>query len=95
MRGAARPGKDLPHTSPRHVIRASKIAMNLPDTLTFLGGSATIVEARNLDLFGWAQDGVRYVDQRVARQTPEGDLVVNVVGLPDAESVSGWVLMLG
>ena len=69
--------------------------MNLPETITFHGGPATVVEARNLDTLGFTLDGARCSCHGIPGQTPESDLVVNVVGLPDAGNVSGWVLLLG
>ncbi|SFC17409.1 hypothetical protein SAMN05216344_110116 [Polaromonas sp. OV174] len=69
--------------------------MNLPDTITFHAGSATVAEARDLDPLGFTLDGAHPAAQNVLAQTPEYDLVVNVVGLPDAGSGSGWVLLLG
>ena len=69
--------------------------MKLPDTITIYGRPATVADARELDLFGFKLDGERYVDQSVPANTEGCDVVVNVVGLPDAGSGSGWVLLLG
>lgn len=69
--------------------------MNLPETITFRGGPATVAEAHDLDTLGFILDGARCSCHGVPAQTPEFDLVVNVVGLPDAGNVSGWVLLLG
>jgi hypothetical protein len=72
-----------------------------PDTITFHAGSATVADASDLDPFGFTLDGARYVGHSVVSQTPEYNLVVNVVnvvnvvGLPDAGSGFGWVLLLG
>lgn len=69
--------------------------MNLPETITFHGGPAAVIEAQDLDSLEFMLDGARCADHGVPAQTQEYDLVVNVVGLPDAASVSGWVLLLG
>ena len=81
--------------TPPHVIHAIKIAMNLPDTITFHGGPAVAAEARNIDMFEFTLDGASHVDQNVLAKTEAHEVVVNVVGLSDAGSVSGWVLLLG
>lgn len=78
-----------------HPFYVTKRAMNQSEIITFHGGPATLVEARDLDLLAFTLDGARSVGGSVASYMPEGDLVVNVVGLPDVGSVSGWVLLLG
>ena len=69
--------------------------MNLPDTITFHGGSASAAEARNLDLFGFTLDGANHIDQNVLAKTEAYDVVVNVVGLSEVGYSAGWVLLLG
>ena len=83
----------LPHVI--HAIHAIKIAMNLPDTITFHGSPAVAAEARNIDMFEFTLDGASYVDQNVPAMTQAHEVMVNVVGLSDTGSVSGWVLLLG
>lgn len=69
--------------------------MKLPDTITIYGRPATVADARELDLLGFTLDGASHVDQNLLAQAQAHDVVVNVVGLPDAGSGSGWVLLLG
>ncbi|WP_092005010.1 hypothetical protein [Polaromonas sp. OV174] len=69
--------------------------MNLPETITFHGGSATLADVRDLDPFGFTLNGARHVDQNVPVQAQAYDVVVTVVGLSDVGSGSGWVLLLG
>lgn len=63
--------------TPLHVLHATKIAMNQPDTITFHGGSATVAQTRDLDPLGLTLDGARYVGPSAApvgcKNSPEPD----------------------
>ena len=63
--------------------------------MTFHGDAATVDDAIGHDPFAFYLCGESHADLQEITKAQEGDLIVNIVGLPGASELSGWVLMVG